>query len=270
MMDINDFYKMKQNNQPIRMITCYDYWSAKIIADTNIDCVLVGDSAAMVMHGADSTTYADIEMIVVHIKAVKNGIPHKFIIGDLPFLSYRKSLNKAMIAVEKIIKAGANAVKLEGIEGNEKIVKHIIESGIPVMGHLGFTPQSVNIFGNKIVQGKNTEQAEKLMKDTKMVEELGCFALVLECIPSNLAKKITDSLSIPTIGIGAGPHTSGQVLVLQDMLGANPNFNPKFLKKYADIYSIIKDSINAYCHEVDTHVFPSKEHCYAEGKNADN
>lgn len=268
-MNINDFLKMKQQSKPIKMITCYDYWSAKILAETNVDCVLVGDSSAMIMHGFDSTVYADTSMIETHIKAVKKGINDKFIIGDMPFLSYRKSLGLAMDSVEKLMKAGAHSVKLEGLIGNEELIKHIIASGVPVMGHLGFTPQSINMFGNSIIQGKEEQAAQELINSAKKLEDLGCFAIVLECIPTMLAKNITDILAIPTIGIGAGSSTSGQVLVLQDLLGSDPDFNPKFLKKYLNIHGLIKEAVNQYCLDVDADRFPSKEHSYGV-RNANN
>ena len=269
-MNIKDFQAMKQAGAPIKMITCYDHWSAKILANTNINCILVGDSAAMVMHGHDSTIPADIEMLATHIRAVRSGIGKKFVIGDLPFMSYRKSLSEAMAAVEIFMKAGANSIKLEGVLGNEEIIKHIISSGVPVMGHLGFTPQSINMYGTSYVQGKGESQAKQLMEAAKKLEDLGCFSIVLECIPHLLAEEVTNALSIPTIGIGAGNKTSGQVLVLQDLIGADPSFNPKFLKKYLDISTLIKDAVNSYCSDVDSRVFPDIAHSYSEAKNGNN
>jgi len=263
-MDINDFLKMKLQAKPIKMITCYDYWSSKIIAETNIDCVLVGDSASMVMHGYDSTIGANVEMIETHIKAVKKGINNKFIIGDMPFLSYRKSITETMYAVEKLMKAGAASIKLEGLDGNQKSIKHIIDSGVPVMGHLGFTPQSINVFGNQIIQGKEENKANQLIEAAKELEDLGCFAVVLECIPNKISKKITEKLSIPTIGIGAGSSTSGQVLVLQDLLGCDHKFQPKFLKKYLNLHDLIKKAVNDYCKDVDNKIFPSCQHSYGK------
>ena len=265
-MDVNDFAKMKRLKRPIKMITCYDYWTAKIIADTKVDCVLVGDSASMVMHGFSSTINADIDMMEVHIESVKRGINGKFIIGDMPFLSCRKSITETMSSVEKLMKAGAHSIKLEGLIGNEKVIKHIVDSGIPVMGHIGFTPQSVNMFGNKIVQGKNDKTTHQLLYSAKILEDLGCFAIVLECMPANLVKQITEKLSIPTIGIGAGPDTSGQVLVLQDLLGSDPEFNPLFLKKYLNIHELIKKAVNAYCIDVDEKKFPSNVYSYGGNK----
>lgn len=262
-MNINYFSKMKQSNRPIKMITCYDYWTAKILATTDIDCILVGDSAAQVMHGATSTIAADCQMMEMHTKAVKQGSGGKFIIGDMPFLSYRKSLSESMQAVEKLMKAGANAIKLEGVAGNQDLISHIVTSGVPVMGHIGFTPQSINMFGKNIVQGKSEAQAKSLLEDAHVLQDLGCFALVLECIPADLGTQITKSLNIPTIGIGAGAGTSGQVLVLQDMLGADDTFKPKFLKHYLNINALIKGAVNQYCREVDNNTFPAAEHVYA-------
>jgi 3-methyl-2-oxobutanoate hydroxymethyltransferase len=263
-MDINDFLKMKLQAKPIKMITCYDYWSSKILAETNIDCILVGDSALMVMHGYDSTISANVEMIEIHIKAVKKGINNKFIIGDMPFLSYRKSDTETMYTVEKLMKAGANSIKLEGLNGNQKLIKHITNSGVPVMADLGFTPQSINVFGNQIVQEKEESKVNQLIEAEKELEGLGCFAIVLECIPNKISKRITETLSIPTIGIGAGLSASGQVLVLQDLLGCDPKFHPKFLKKYLNLYDLIKKSVNDYCKDVDNKTFPSCQHSYGE------
>ena len=267
-MNITDFKKMKQSGSSIKMITCYDSWTAKILATTNVDCLLVGDSAAMVMHGHDTTIPAEVDMLVAHTEAVKRGAPNKLIIGDLPFLSYRGSISDTMKNVAKLMRAGASAIKLEGVIGNETIIPHLTASGVPVIGHIGFTPQSIHMFGNSYVQGKNQHQADELKNAAKTLEELGCIAIVLECIPATLAEEITTSLTIPTIGIGAGIKTSGQVLVLQDLLGTDPDFNPKFLKKYADLFSTIEDAVNMYCLEVDNKIFPAPEHCYH--KNANN
>ncbi|MFC1659728.1 3-methyl-2-oxobutanoate hydroxymethyltransferase, partial [Pseudomonadota bacterium] len=178
------------------------------------------------------------------------------------FLAHRKDLNITMENVEKIMKAGANCVKIEGIDGSEKTFKHIIESGIPIMGHLGLTPQSMHQLGGFKVQGKTNEVAEKIINQAKKIEEVGCFALVLECVPEELGKKITESISIPTIGIGAGRYTSGQVLVLQDMLGMNNKFSPKFLKKYMNGFELITDALNKFNSEVKEGKFPTTEHCY--------
>ena len=200
-MNVNDFKIKKNNSQKVSVITCYDYTFARIIDNTDIDCVLVGDSGSMIMHGYPSTVHASVDMMVVLTQAVSRGLKNKFIIGDMPFLSNRCGLKAAMKTVDLLMKAGAHAVKLEGVDGNEKIIEHIVKSGVPVMGHIGLTPQSVNAFGGYSVQGKNSKKAEKLIKDAKKLESLGCFGMVLECIPSGLGKIITDSVSISTIGI---------------------------------------------------------------------
>lgn len=262
-MNISNFQLMKENNEKISMVTCYDYWSAYIISQSRIDCILVGDSLAMVMYGHTNTLPATVEMMSQHIQAVAKGASNKFIIGDMPFCSYRKDLTTSMNAVEKIMQAGAQAIKLEGADGNVKLICHIVESGIPVMGHVGLTPQSIHALGGFKVQGKNNAVAEKLKKDAEALSEAGCFAIVLECVPSELAKIITDAISIPTIGIGSGPHTSGQVLVLQDLLGMSNQFKPKYLKKFLNGFDVVKNALDAFDNEVKTTVYPHIEtHCY--------
>ena len=262
-MNTYDFQCMKENNKKISMITCYDYWSACIVSQSQIDCILVGDSLAMVMYGYSTTLSATVPMMAQHIQAVVKGAPNKFLIGDMPFCSYRKDLTASMTSIEKLMQSGANAIKLEGADGNLKLIYHIIKSGIPVMGHLGLTPQSIHAIGGFKVQGKNQSAADKLKKDAKALADAGCFALVLECVPSNLAKEITNAIVIPTIGIGAGPHTSGQVLVLQDLLGMNSQFKPKYLKKFLNGFELIKDALNDFNKEVKASTFPNiEEHCY--------
>jgi 3-methyl-2-oxobutanoate hydroxymethyltransferase len=260
--NIYDFKRMQIAKHKITMVTCYDYWSAKIISESNIDCILVGDSAAMVMHGYPDTIGATVEMMCMHIQAVRRGAPNKFIIGDMPFLSYRKGLKSTMETVEQFMRCGANAIKLEGCGGNEKLIAHIVESGIPVMGHLGLTPQAVNQLGGFVVQGRNSAAAEQMMREASWLEKAGCFALVLECIPQNLARSITQQLSIPTIGIGAGKYVAGQVLVLQDLLGMQKDFKPKFLKTYGDGFNFVRKALNGFADDVKAQKFPSKKHCY--------
>jgi 3-methyl-2-oxobutanoate hydroxymethyltransferase len=231
-MNVLDFYKKKVSKIKISMITCYDYTSALILSDTTIDCLLVGDSVAMTMHGYKDTLSATLEMMHFHTSAVSRGAGNKFIVSDLPFMTYRKSLSKNVSAAQHLIQAGAHAVKLEGVVGNEKLIRHLTESGIPVMGHLGLTPQFINVLGGYKVQGKTHESAEHLKADALLLQQSGCFAVVLECVPINVAKEISELLAIPTIGIGAGPYTDGQVLVFQDLLGLNPSFKPKFVKAF--------------------------------------
>lgn len=261
-MNILDFQKKKQANEKITMVTCYDYSSAKVLADSEVDCLLVGDSLAMTMHGFQDTLSATLEMMVLHTAAVKRGAGPQFIVADLPFLSYRKSLPDTMHAVHALMQAGAHAVKLEGASGNLDTIRHMVESGVPVMGHLGLTPQWVHALGGYRVQGRDELAAEKCLQDAKALEAAGCFAVVLECIPSALAKKVTEALSIPTIGIGAGTATDGQVLVYQDLLGMNQSFKPKFVKVFLDGCQAIREAINQYCRDVKTVEFPSHEHTY--------
>lgn len=261
-MNIHHFRKMKEQGEKISMITCYDYALAKIVNETEIDCLLVGDSLAMVMHGHPTTIPATMELMIAHTQAVAKGAPKKFIISDLPFLSYRKGLKEAMDAVQGLMHAGAQAVKLEGVTGNEEFIAHLVASGVPVMGHIGLTPQLFHQLGGFRVQGKEEAAAKILLNEAKTLEKLGCFSVVLECIPSELAKNITDKISIPTIGIGAGQYTSGQVLVLHDMLGMGGGFKPKFVKKFLDGFELIKNSINQYHQEVREEKFPSDGHCY--------
>ncbi len=262
MKSILDFQKKKLNKEKISMITCYDYSFARIIAETDIDCVLVGDSSAQVMHGYSTTLNSSTAIIALHTASVAKGSPNKFLIADMPFLSTRKGLKNSMDQVEKLIKAGAQAIKIEGAEGHLELIKHIVESGVPVMGHLGLTPQSIHQLGGPKVQGKIQEAADKILADSLALEKAGCFSLVLECVPNDLAKKITASLKIPTIGIGAGSSTDGQVLVLQDMLGMNKDFKPKFLKKYLNGFDLISEALNSYVTEVKSSEFPSKEQSY--------
>ncbi len=261
-MNILDFDRMKTNNSKISMVTCYDHWSAQLISQTEIDCILVGDSAAMVIHGHKTTLPATVEIMTQHIEAVARGANNKFIIGDMPFCSYRKGLVHTMQVVEKFMQAGSHAIKLEGADDNIQAIEHIVKSGIPVMGHLGLTPQSINALGGFKTQGKNNAAANKILAQAKSLEDAGCFATVLECIPSPLAQHITNELRIPTIGIGAGPHTSGQVLVLQDLLGLSPMHKPKFLKTYLSGFDLIKNALNQYNQEVKNAAFPLQEHCY--------
>ena len=261
-MNITNFQKMKECGQKITVITCYDYWSANIIAKSDVDCILVGDSVAMVMHGHRTTIPATVDMMALHTAAVAKGAPNKFIIGDMPFLSYRKGLVENVEAVEKLMHAGAQAVKLEGGVGNYALIEHLVTSGVPVMGHLGLTPQSVHQLGGFKVQAKEEKAAERLIEEACALEQAGCFAIVLECVPSAVAKKVTERLKIPTIVIGAGQHTSGQVLVLQDMLGMQDETPYKFLKKYMNGFELIKNALNQYNDDVKKLGFPLEEHCY--------
>ena len=263
-MNVLDFQVCKARHEKIVMLTCYDYTSARIVQDSDIDVILVGDSAAMVMHGYGTTIPADIEMMCRHIESVSRGTKNKFIVGDMPFLSFRQSRTDNMRAVASVMKAGAHAVKLEGIEGNAATIAHIVKSGVPVMGHLGLTPQSVNQLGGFRVQGRGDSAAQTLRKEALACEQAGCFALVLECVPEVLAAEITESLTIPTIGIGAGAGTDGQVLVMQDLLGLSSDFKPKFVRTYLDGKRLWRDAFNAYASDVKSGHFPAADESYGQ------
>lgn len=246
------------------MVTCYDSTFAKILAESDVDCILVGDSLANTMLGHPTTLQATVNIMALYTGAVARGAgDKKFIVGDLPFMSYRKGLTASMSAAEKIMRAGAHSVKLEGGEGNYHVVKHMVGSGIPVMGHLGLTPQSVHQLGGFKVQGRDEKAQLKIKEEALRLQDAGAFSIVLECVPTTLAKEITESLEIPTIGIGAGSDTDGQVLVLQDLLGMNQGFKPKFLKSYFDGFNQIKTALNTYHNEVSELKFPSKKESYS-------
>ncbi len=262
-MTILDFYEKKKQQQKISMITCYDYSFAQVLNETAIDVLLVGDSLAMTMHGFSTTLNASVEMMAMHTAAVVRGAPKKFVVADLPFCSYRKGLTANMNAVEKIMQTGAQALKLEGADGNLKLIRHMVDSGIPVMAHLGLTPQSIHQLGGFKVQGRDEKAREKIKQQALQLQEAGCFSLVLECVPSLLANEITEALEIPTIGIGAGVGTDGQVLVLQDLLGMNKNFRPKFLKTYCKGFDLFTEAFNRYHEEVLTQRFPSEKESYS-------
>ncbi len=262
-MNILDFAKRKCAGENISMVTCYDFWSARILNQTDIDTLLVGDSLAMVMHGYDSTVHATVDMMATHVAAVRRGAPDKFVVGDMPFLSVRKGLGPAMDAVMALMQAGSNCVKIEGADGQLDVMAHIVESGVPVMGHLGLTPQSVEAFGGHKVQGRNEGDAAQILQAAKAVQEAGCFALVLECVPAELGRMVTEQLDIPTIGIGAGASTNGQVLVLHDMLGMDAGFKPKFLRHYAAGERTVADAVNHYHADVVNGAFPSAAEMYA-------
>lgn len=261
-MNINQLIQCKAEGTKISMLTCYDYTSAQIINKSSVDMILVGDSAAMVMHGHPSTLPIDVETMALHVAAVVKGAPDKFIVADMPFMSYRKSLTANMHAVEQLMKAGAHAIKLEGRIGNENLIRHIVDSGVPVMGHLGLTPQSVNTLGGYKVQGKQDTAKQKIKSDALALQQAGCFSVVLECVPSSLAQDITQSLDILTIGIGAGHDTDGQVLVLQDMLGMSSDFKPKFVRRYLDAEQLFLQAFNAYDADVKSQEFPTDAESY--------
>lgn len=263
---VTDFARFRAEGNPISMVTCYDAWSARIIAESPIDAVLVGDSVAMVMHGYPDTVHADTAMMSTHTAAVRRGLGDKFLITDIPFPEHRKGIPAAMAAVDRIMKAGANAVKIEGAQGHLDVIGHIVESGVPVMGHLGLTPQSVHQLGGYRVQGREEAAARQMELDALALQEAGVFAIVLECVPAGLAERITEKLSIPTIGIGSGVQCGGQVLVLQDVLGLNLGFRPKFLRTYAEGSVDFGEALTRFDADVKASQYPSTEESFFHEK----
>ena len=261
-MNVHGFSAAKRDGRKLTLTTCYDWWSARILEASPVDAILVGDSAAMIMHGHTTTIPATPDIMALHIAAVARGAPGKFVIGDFPFPWHRKGISAAMDVVDVFLTAGAQAVKLEGIEGHAEVVRHIARSGVPVMGHVGLTPQSVNAFGGYRVQGREGGAAKRLVEEARQLEEAGCFSLVVEGVPSEAARAITNAVSIPTIGIGAGPHVDGQVLVLHDLAGLQREVKPKFVRRFADGYAVILDAVTEFDRAVKDGSFPSPEESY--------
>lgn len=261
-----DFAKLKANGQKFSVVTCYDYTSALIVSNSLVDVILVGDSVAMTMHGQKSTIFANVKELAMHTQWVIRGLGNekpKFVVCDMPFLSISSSLENNINSVHEIMLSGANAIKIEGADGNIDFIKHIVKNGVPVMGHLGLLPQNVNVIGGYKVQGREDEQAEKILNDAIALEQAGCFAIVLECVPTKLAKKITDSIKIPTIGIGAGNVCDAQVLVWQDLLGLNKQFKPKFVRQFADGAQIFTHALNQYHNCVLDSSFPNDDESFS-------
>jgi len=251
-----------KNLKKLSMVTCYDHWSASLLNQTEVDLLLVGDSLAMVVYGHADTTKANMPMMIQHTEAVRKGAPNKFIVSDMPFLSFRKSLDSSIDAAGSLIQAGANAVKLEGAHGNLELIDRLSSSGVPVMGHLGLTPQFVHSFGGFKVQGKTKSAQDQLLQEALALQKAGVFALVLECIPSSLAARVTAELKIPVIGIGAGHECDGQVLVLHDLLGLTPNLKPKFVRQFGMGNEFLKTSISNYVSSIRDLSFPSEKESY--------
>ncbi len=255
--------EMKQRGEKISMLTAYDYSSAKIIDESGIDVILVGDSASNVMAGNMTTLPITLDQMIYHAKSVMKATRRALVVVDLPFGSYQGNSKEALASAIRIMKEShAEAVKMEGGSEIRESVERILCAGIPVMGHLGLTPQSINKFGTYSVRAREEEEARKLIEDAKMLEEIGCFAIVLEKIPAHLAKEVSSQLTIPTIGIGAGGGTDGQVLVMHDMLGINQGFSPRFLRRYANIAEIMSDAVGRYIADVKTGNFPSEAESY--------
>ena len=259
----NVLQEMKARDEKISMLTSYDYTLAKIVDDAGIDVILVGDSASNVVAGHETTLPITLDNMIYHASSVVRAVKRSLVVVDLPFGSYQGDSQRALESSIRIMKeAGAHAVKLEG--GSEIIesIERILTAGIPVMGHLGLTPQSIYKFGTYTVRAKENAEAKKLVEDAKLLEKAGCFSIVLEKIPAKLAKKVTISVKIPIIGIGAGPDVDGQVLVLHDMLGMTHEFNPRFLRRYLNLYKDINDAVESYVKDVKSGNFPNKEEQY--------
>ena len=254
---------MKANSEKISMLTAYDYSMAKIVDSAGVDVILVGDSASNVMAGHETTLPITLDQMIYHASSVVRAINRALVVVDLPFGSYQSDPKEALRSAIRIMKeSGGHAVKLEGGSEVKESIKKILNAGIPVMGHLGLTPQSIYKFGTYTVRAKEEEEADKLMQDAKMLEKIGCFALVVEKIPADLAKKVAKSVAIPVIGIGAGGGVDGQVLVIHDMLGMNNEFSPRFLRRYMNLYEGMTNAIGKYIADVKSRDFPNEKEQY--------
>ena len=255
--------EMKSRGEKISMLTAYDFTLAGIIDKAGIDVILVGDSASNVMAGHETTLPITLDQMIYHASSVIRGVDRALVVVDLPFGSYQADSKEALRSSIRIMKeSGAHAVKLEGGSQIKGSIERILQAGIPVMGHLGLTPQSIYKFGTYTVRAKQEEEAEQLITDAKMLEKVGCFSIVLEKVPAKLAEKISKKISIPVIGIGAGRNVDGQVLVIHDMLGMSKEFNPRFLRRYSDLNQIISDAVSKYSTEVKSEDFPNKKEQY--------
>ncbi|MBS9767568.1 MAG: 3-methyl-2-oxobutanoate hydroxymethyltransferase [Flavobacteriaceae bacterium] len=256
--------EMKATGEKIAMLTAYDYSMAKIIDHSGIDIILVGDSASNVMAGHETTLPITLDQMIYHASSVVRAADHCLVVVDLPFGSYQGNSKSALDTAIRIMKeSGGHAVKLEGGAEIKESISRILSAGIPVMGHLGLTPQSIYKFGSYTVRAKEEQEAQKLLEDAKLLEELGCFAIVLEKIPADLAKKVTEMVSIPVIGIGAGSYVDGQVLVTHDMLGITHEFNPRFLRRYLNLYEEMGNAFKSYISDVKSGDFPNEKEQYS-------
>jgi 3-methyl-2-oxobutanoate hydroxymethyltransferase len=264
---IHELRRMKDAGEKIAMVTAYDATAARLVAAAGVDVVLVGDSLGMVVQGHDSTLPVTLDQMIYHSAAVRRGLerdgarPH--VVGDMPFGSYQASADEGVKAAMRFVaEGGVHAVKLEGGADFVEVIRRIVRAGVPVMGHIGLTPQSVHKMGGYVVQGKDSDKAQQILRDARALEAAGCYAVVLECIPAELARIVTGQLRIPTIGIGAGPHVDGQVLVYHDLLAIDPAFTPKFVKRFAEVGAAIQGAVAAYVGEVKARTFPADEHSF--------
>lgn len=254
--------KMKREGVRIAMLTAYDYLSAEMLDEVGMDVILVGDSVGMVVAGYENSLPVTMDMMVYHTEIVSRAVKRAMVVGDMPFLSYQVNVEDALRNAGRLITTGAQAIKVEGGRAMVPTIRKMIRAGIPVMGHIGLTPQSVYKFGGFRLQGKSPEDAQRIFDAARSLEDAGVFALILEKIPQDLARRVTESLAIPTIGIGAGPHCDGQVLIQQDMLGIFEKFRPRFVKHYAEIGEIMREAFKQYMDEVRDGTFPADEHSY--------
>lgn len=260
---VSTFLKKKEQKQKITMLTAYDCSTAKYFDDAGVDSILVGDSVGMVVLGYDSTTSVTMEEMKIFTAAVTRGAKRCLVVADMPFMSYHSSVEEAVKNAGELIRAGASAVKLEGATDYlVSVVKRCVESGIPVVGHLGFTPQYLNVLGGYKIQGKSADKTKFILNQAKKLEEAGAFCIVLEMVPEESAKYITENLNVPTIGIGAGRYTDGQVLVADDILGKFSDFKPKFARRYADLKTVISDAAKTYINDVQTGAFPAESEIF--------
>ena len=264
---VHELRRMKESGEKIAMLTAYDATAARIVADAGADVVLVGDSVGMVVQGHETTLPVTLEQMVYHSASVRRGLARSagnaHLVADLPFGSYQTSADEAVRSAMRLVAEGScEAVKLEGGAEYADVIRRIVRAGVPVMGHIGLTPQSVHKMGGYVVQGKDSDRAQQILRDARALEEAGCYAVVLECIPAELARIVTAQLRIPTIGIGAGVHCDGQVLVFHDVLGMDPSFTPRFVKRYAELGAAAQVAVRAYVGEVKDRSFPEDAHSF--------
>lgn len=260
---VNTIQNMKNNGEKIAVLTAYDYSTAKYLDEAGVDIILVGDSLANVALGYNSTQSVGMNEMTIFTGAVARGVNRALVVGDMPFMSYNTSIEQAMTNIGEMVKAGANAVKIEGCNDYLiKLIRHCTQSGIPVLGHLGYTPQSSNQIGGHTIQGKTVDAVNKILDEAKKLEEAGVFAIVLELVPEESAKYITENISVPTIGIGAGRFCSGHVMVSDDMLGKFSDYQPTFVRKYANLKSIILDSAKQFCQDIKDEKYPSEKEVF--------
>lgn len=257
MRSIREFARARDEGRPIVMVTAYDAPLARLVAEAGVDAVLVGDSAAMVVHGLPSTVHATLEMMCLHTAAVRRGAPDLVVVADLPFAAHRRGCEAAVTAAAALLQAGATAVKLEGVAGHADVIAHLAGTGIPVMGHLGLTPQSVHQLGGYRVQGRTAAEAARLEEEARELERAGAFSFVLECVPEEVARAVTAAVALPTIGIGAGAGTSGQVLVLPDLLGLLGGRKPGFVRTYLDGAGLVRAAVAEFAGDVRAARFPA-------------